>query len=158
MVTHPPTTCLILRLPLRAIHHQPRGATAMERVPRITLSLMPDHHRVILAMPLVTTKANPTNHSTIRDMTTISRSINSTVGSLSLPKVMAALDMAVHPNRSMLRIKATVRDTTSNHHPGNHSMIAIKRSISWLAWQLTEFQKLLVWVLVCGSVYVRAFV
>lgn len=144
MVIRRPTTCPIPQLLLRAIRRQLRGAMAMERVPRISPSLMPDRRRDILATPLVTPKATPTN-----------RSINSsTAGSLSLLRGMAVQDMAVQPSRSMLPIKATAKGTSSSHHNGGHSMNAIKRNISWLAWQLAEFLKFSIQTLVHDGIYV----
>lgn len=125
MVIRPPTICPIPQLPLRAIHHQLRGATGMERVPHTSLSPMLDHHKVILAILLATSRATPNNHS-----------INSsTAGSLNLLmdmaiKDMVAKDMAVQPNRNMLLIMVTAKGTSSSHHTGDHSMNAIKHNIS----------------------------
>lgn len=146
MAIHPPTTCPILRLLLRDIHRRLRGVTAMERVPHTTLRLTPDHHRAILATPKVTPLAIPKAiPKTIPKATPTNRSINSsTVGSLSLLMGMGVQVMMPQLSRSMLRTKATATamDTSINHQTGIHSMTAIKRKISSLAWQLAIFQKL----------------
>lgn len=159
MVIRLQTTCPILRLPLRAIHHQLRGATAMERVPHTTLSLMPDHHRAILATLKATPKGTP---KATPKGTPNNRSINSsTVGSLSLLMDMAVQVMMPQLSRSMLRTKATAtataKDTNISHQTGIHSMTAIKRNISSLAWHSAQFQKLF-GIDVCVRRCIHAFV
>jgi hypothetical protein len=128
MAIHLPITCLIPLLPHRVTHHQLRGATAMERVPHTTLSLMPDHHRATLVTPLATLKV-------ILKDTLTNRNINSSmVGSLNLLKDTAVRVMEAPLSRSMLHIKATATamDTSTNHQTGIRSMTAIKRCISSL--------------------------